>query len=126
MSQASLILTANPAITYGVFEYVKKILPPEFRSSPLHSFVIGAMTKSIATISTYPYILCKTRLQAGSQMGITESFQRIVEKEGVLGLYDGVNEQLSKSVLCQALLFALKDYFNSLYSWIPVKKTPDS
>ena len=115
--KASLILTVNPAITYGVFEYVKNLLPND---SPLQSFFLGAFTKSIATIVTYPYILAKTRLQAGSRRGIMGSMRDAIRDDGVLGLFEGVNEQLSKSVLCQALLFALKDYLAGLYSWIPV------
>lgn len=124
--KASLILTINPAITYGVYEYLKKILPPSLATTPLHSFFIGAFTKSIATLVTYPYILCKTRMQAGSRNGITASFREALARGGLVSLFEGVGEQLMKSVICQALLFALKDYLGGMYKWIPVTVAIDT
>lgn len=58
-----LVLTVNPAITYGVFERVKGILiaaqvaaGAEARLTPARSFVIGVLSKTLATVVTYPYI----------------------------------------------------------------------
>ncbi|KAJ9108510.1 hypothetical protein QFC20_003416 [Naganishia adeliensis] len=66
-----LVLTANPAITYGVFERVKGILVAaqvaagaEARLTPGRSFLLGILSKTLATIVTYPYIFAKVRLQA--------------------------------------------------------------
>ncbi|KAJ9103226.1 hypothetical protein QFC21_002649 [Naganishia friedmannii] len=66
-----LVLTVNPAITYGVFERVKGILiaaqvaaGAEARLTPGRSFVIGVLSKTLATVVTYPYIFAKVRLQA--------------------------------------------------------------
>ncbi|KAJ9122944.1 hypothetical protein QFC24_003982 [Naganishia onofrii] len=66
-----LVLTVNPAITYGVFERVKGILiaaqvaaGAEARLTPARSFVIGVLSKTLATVVTYPYIFAKVRLQA--------------------------------------------------------------
>jgi hypothetical protein len=58
-----LVLTANPAITYGVFERVKGILVAaqvaagaEARLTPGRSFLLGILSKTLATVVTYPYI----------------------------------------------------------------------
>lgn len=58
-----LVLTVNPAITYGVFERVKGILiaaqvaaGAEARLTPGRSFLIGILSKTLATVVTYPYI----------------------------------------------------------------------
>lgn len=58
-----LVLTANPAITYGVFERVKGIMiaaqvaaGAEGRLTPGRSFLIGVLSKTLATVVTYPYI----------------------------------------------------------------------
>ena len=110
---SSLILTVNPAITYGVFERLKVILPGKM--TPYRAFLMGALTKSIATVITYPYILVKTRLQAGKDLSIAQSFKSTWRQQGVKGLYKGLGEQLSKAVLCQAILFALKDYLAQIY-----------
>lgn len=55
-----LVLTVNPAITYGAFERVKSIVllargDSSTKMGPWLSFVIGALSKTLATIvSTWP------------------------------------------------------------------------
>lgn len=82
-----LVLTVNPAITYGVFERVKNIVllaQATAKLSPWWSFLIGALSKTLATVVralflsisnfpahaapqvTYPYIMAKVRIQARS------------------------------------------------------------
>ena len=56
-----LVLTVNPAITYGVFERIKAlVLARESRIggrlSVGESFWIGVGSKTLATVVTYPYI----------------------------------------------------------------------
>nr|CAG8551508.1 5514_t:CDS:2 [Entrophospora candida] len=80
----SLILCVNPAITYGAFERFKDILSKRLNTSTLSPgivFWLGALSKTIATIVTYPYIMAK-----------------------------GMQAQISKAVLSQALLFYVKEY----------------
>ncbi|KAI8902618.1 mitochondrial carrier domain-containing protein [Globomyces pollinis-pini] len=102
--QASLVLTVNPAITYGLFERL------QFLRDTVNPFFLGAMTKSLATVVTYPYILVKTRLQASNQYNsLWECMRHCIQQEGPMGLYKGIDSQLTKSVLCQAILFWLKD-----------------
>ncbi|CAG8795961.1 9411_t:CDS:2 [Gigaspora margarita] len=60
----SLILCVNPAITYGAFERFKDImLKRNFNLTPGLIFLLGALSKTIATVVTYPYIMAKVRLQ---------------------------------------------------------------
>jgi len=80
-----LVLTVNPAITYGLFERIKSmVLQTKGMSStkmgPWLSFVVGALSKTLATVVseiyypqfpfidlpqvTYPYIMAKVRIQA--------------------------------------------------------------
>jgi hypothetical protein len=50
---SSLVLTVNPAITYGMFERVKSIFTggdPAVKLGPWRAFVVGALSKSLATI----------------------------------------------------------------------------
>jgi len=70
-----LVLTVNPAITYGVFERVKSILllaqekaaaaatPSNGKLAPGKNFLVGALSKTLATVVTYPYIMAKVRIQ---------------------------------------------------------------
>ncbi|GFZ47855.1 hypothetical protein JCM24511_05602 [Saitozyma sp. JCM 24511] len=63
-----LVLTVNPAITYGVFERSKSwVLSGERQGGKLgtaEAFWLGVMSKTLATVVTYPYIFAKVRLQA--------------------------------------------------------------
>jgi hypothetical protein len=60
----SLVLVVNPAITYGLFERFKEVMYPNVvRLSPGQSFFVGAASKTVATIVTYPYIMAKVRMQ---------------------------------------------------------------
>ncbi|CAG8579794.1 22860_t:CDS:2 [Racocetra persica] len=60
----SLVLCINPAITYGAFERFKDImLKRNFNLTPGLIFWLGALSKTIATVVTYPYIMAKVRLQ---------------------------------------------------------------
>jgi hypothetical protein len=48
-----LVLTINPAITYGVFERVKAIFTlgdPTVKLGPSRSFCVGALSKTLATV----------------------------------------------------------------------------
>lgn len=67
-----LVLTVNPAITYGVFERLKSVVlaaaskagSPAGRLTPGMIFVLGSFSKTLATVVTYPYIMAKVRIQA--------------------------------------------------------------
>ncbi|KAK6903555.1 hypothetical protein I203_107060 [Kwoniella mangroviensis CBS 8507] len=64
-----LVLTVNPAITYGVFERLKsyRLSQKPQGGGKLgvgESFWLGVTSKMLATVVTYPYIFAKVRLQA--------------------------------------------------------------
>lgn len=111
----SLVLTANPAITYGVYERIKNLIlfASGSNMSPSKSFVIGALSKTLATIVTFPYILSKIRLQAKNTpyKSAFEVLSHIAREKGILGWYQGMQAQIFKAVLSQALLFYFRDYF---------------
>ena len=128
----SLVLTINPSITYGLFERIKEAVYPNVdRLSPGQSFCVGAISKTIATIVTYPYIMAKVRMQHKYQPprepistlddenqkiiktsdGAIQILNKIYKKNGVLGLYKGINQQITKAVLTQAILFYFKEVF---------------
>jgi len=133
-----LVLTVNPAITYGVFERVKGLIllaqakaGSGTKLSPLLSFFIGAISKTLATVVTYPYIMAKVRIQARSadsedgqevlphtphhantkHTGAMQILARVLKKEGFVGWYQGMQAQIIKAVLSQALLFMSKEQF---------------
>ncbi|GJN88110.1 hypothetical protein Rhopal_001066-T1 [Rhodotorula paludigena] len=128
----SLVLCVNPAITYGMFERLKVLALKEGeKMTPFKAFVIGALSKTLATVVTYPYIMAKTRLQAGDEdedddetekqrvagggkkkeryNGAIDCLTQVYQEEGILGWYQGMQAQITKAVLAQALLFGIKD-----------------
>jgi len=64
-----LVLTVNPAITYGAFERVKSLVLMAqgnitTKMSPWLSFIIGALSKTLATvvsISTFFLLACRVK-----------------------------------------------------------------
>ncbi|CAG8435593.1 3699_t:CDS:2 [Ambispora gerdemannii] len=80
----SLILCVNPAITYGAFERAKAIMLKRQGGeelNPASAFWLGAFSKTVATVVTYPYIMAK-----------------------------GMQAQITKAVLSQAILFYAREY----------------
>ena len=115
----SLVLTVNPAITYGVFERVKTIIlatSSDGKMTPWRSFLVGAVSKTLATVVTFPYILSKVRLQAKNTpyKSAFDVLGRIAREKGIPGWYQGMQAQIMKAVLTQAILFVARDYFTGV------------
>lgn len=144
-----LVLTVNPAITYGMFERIKSVLllaqekassvtaPSNGKLTPGMSFIVGALSKTLATVVTYPYIMAKVRIQTrGSDArmakeeglpapphhayhhsgktkhpGALDLLRGVYKREGFVGWYQGMSAQIIKAVISQALLFMSKDQF---------------
>ncbi|KAF8053979.1 hypothetical protein N665_1358s0014 [Sinapis alba] len=130
----TLLLTPNPAIQYTVFDQLKQNLVEKRKakakkdSSPVvisafMAFLLGAMSKTAATVITYPLIRCKVMIQAADDTKDNEAkkprerikktipgvIYAIWEKEGVLGFFKGLQAQILKTVLSSALLLMIKE-----------------
>jgi len=83
--------------------------------------VLGAMSKSIATIVTQPLIVAKVGLQSKpppSRQGkpfksFIEVMEFIIKNEGILGLFKGIGPQISKGLLVQGMLMMTKERYVS-------------
>jgi len=118
----ALILVMNPIIQYTAFEQLKNFLVARRTNklraaaaaaavatlSDMDFFFLGALSKLIATSITYPYIVVKSRLQAGSNKykSSLDGLLTILKDEGFFGLYKGITSKLIQSVLTAAILFA--------------------
>ncbi|CAL1407321.1 unnamed protein product [Linum trigynum] len=131
----SLLLTSNPAIQYTVFDQLKlKLLKGNQASlSAFTAFLLGALSKSIATCLTYPAIRCKVMIQAAeadannhddnddddaekkkkAKRKASKTLSGVVfaiwRKEGVTGFFKGLHAQILKTVLSSALLLMIKE-----------------
>lgn len=138
----SLILTANPSIQYTVFDQLKqKMLKGKMRkkrdseSSPealsaFSAFVLGAVSKCIATCVTYPAVRCKVTIQSAesqddvkneaqvkSRKTISGALYTIWKREGLLGFYKGLQAQILKTVLSSALHLMVKEKISKA-TWV--------
>jgi Mitochondrial carrier protein len=81
---ASLMLTLNPSITFFLYEFFKRaFLPRAKRDDPgaRVTFLMAAMSKSIASTITYPFSLAKARAQTPSSPPINPDSAEKVKEE---------------------------------------------
>jgi Mitochondrial carrier protein len=81
---ASLILTLNPSITFFLYEFFKRaFLPRAQRNDPgaRITFLMAAVSKSIASTITYPFSLAKARAQTSSSPPVDKESAEKVKEE---------------------------------------------
>ncbi|KAK0630549.1 mitochondrial carrier domain-containing protein [Bombardia bombarda] len=122
--KASLVLVVNPAITYGAYERLKTIIFPGKTSlKPWEAFVLGGMSKSLATLATQPLIVAKVGLQSRPPparngkpfKSFIEVMQFIIKNEGPLSLFKGMGPQIMKGLLVQGILMMTKERVELLF-----------
>lgn len=85
--------------------------------------VLGALSKSIATLTTQPLIVAKVGLQSRPPparegkpfKSFVEVMAYIIEHEGPLALFKGIGPQLLKGLLVQGLLMMTKERVELLF-----------
>jgi len=114
----------NPSITYGAYQRLRVGL---FAHKPVlssaDSFLLGAMSKAMATIATQPLIVAKVGLQSRpppERKGkpfktFGEVMRHIVENEGLMRLFKGLGPQILKGVLVQGLLMMTKERIELMF-----------
>ncbi|RIA87572.1 mitochondrial carrier domain-containing protein [Glomus cerebriforme] len=107
----ALILVINPIIQYTTFEQLKARIEKLKKLGNFDFFLLGAISKLIATGSTYPYIVVKSRMQLrqSEYKSTWDGFQKIISNEGYNGLYKGIISKLIQSVFTAAFLFMYKE-----------------
>lgn len=122
--RASLVLVVNPSITYGAYQRLREVIfPGKLALRPAEAFLLGALSKSLATIVTQPLIVAKVGLQSRpppARDGVPfKTFQEvmayIIEHEGYLGLFKGIGPQLIKGLMVQGLLMMTKERVELLF-----------
>ena len=81
--------------------------------------VLGALSKSLATLATQPLIVAKVGLQSRpppSRNGkpfktFGEVMAFIIHHEGVLALFKGIGPQITKGLLVQGVLMMVKERY---------------
>lgn len=122
--KASLILVVNPAITYGAYQRLKDVLfSGRNNLKPWEAFLLGALSKAMATIATQPLIVAKVGLQSRPPPGregkpfktFGEVMRYIIQNEGPLSLFKGIGPQILKGLLVQGLLMMTKERMELIF-----------
>ncbi|RPB23818.1 mitochondrial carrier [Terfezia boudieri ATCC MYA-4762] len=129
--KASLVLVINPSITYGAYQRLHAVLfPGKARLNPYEAFLLGAMSKTLATLATQPLIVAKVGLQSKPPSGAPQfkTFGQvmayIVKHEGAMSLFKGIGPQITKGLLVQGFLMMTKERMELLFIllWRVAKK----
>jgi adenine nucleotide transporter 17 len=114
----SLLLVSNPVIQFTVYEWLRSKRNHQLTS--IEAFIFGALSKSIATILTYPLQIVQTRLRlAGGKSQhmtrqVVDIFHELYKENGVSGLYRGCSSKLYQTVLTAAFMFAFYERIASI------------
>lgn len=108
--KASLILVVNPSITYGSSARLQALFfGNKVNLSLAENFILGAASKSMATLATQPLIVAKVMQQSSRKFrSFVDALAYLVKHDGFTALFRGIGPQLSKGVLVQGLLLAFK------------------
>ena len=74
------------------------------------NFLVGAGSKAVASVTTYPLVVSKVHLytqhpgEESNEHGLLEAVQEILSEEGVRGLYKGLSSQIGSAMLKEAFL----------------------
>ncbi|AFR94443.2 hypothetical protein C343_02523 [Cryptococcus neoformans C23] len=112
-------LTLLPSLTLYIHSLLLRILVPErHRAHPpgVVTFLLGALSNALATIPLYPLILVKVLDQSGkekendkeNQESMFSTMKKFIRREGIQGLYVGLEGQLVKGLVSQGVMMLVK------------------
>ncbi|XP_058085129.1 peroxisomal nicotinamide adenine dinucleotide carrier-like isoform X2 [Magnolia sinica] len=122
----TLIMVCNPSIQFMIYESSLKHLKAKRAANKrelknvnaLEVFLLGALAKLGATVSTYPLLVVKSRLQAKQEIGLNSALRytgtldaiiKMVRYEGLHGFYRGMSTKIVQSVFAASVLFMVKE-----------------
>lgn len=115
----SLVLVSNPAIQFAIFELLKRNLKQMLdrnELSPFHIFTLGAISKSISTVMSYPLQVVQSKKRYGSpdvkNKSMTDILNELI-KSGTL--YKGMEAKLMQTVMTTALMYV---FYERIYSFV--------
>ncbi len=132
----SIPLSLLPSLTLYIHTILLRLLPQKHQAHPpgILTFLLGAISSSLATLPLYPLVLVKSVNQAGGfqklygkgkgtgrsvgsgttggggrrKMGMLGMLKRIIQVDGYGGLYKGVEGQLLKGLVQQGVMMLVK------------------
>ncbi|KAD3338149.1 hypothetical protein R6Q59_027118 [Mikania micrantha] len=134
----TLIMVCNPSIQFMIYEtslkYLKSKRADKKQSSSkvtaLEVFVVGAIAKLGATVTTYPLLVVKSRLQAKQEISTSNSLRysgtmdaivKMIQYEGLSSFYKGMSTKIVQSVFAASVLFMIKEELVKFYGMLAKK-----
>ena len=117
----ALLLCTNPSINYTVFDSIKNRIMArrnetlsntslrKHNLTMMDAFLLGLVSKFVATIATYPLIRAKVMLMVTSEKSMISCLCRSYKENGVRGLYKGCDWQLLHTVPKSALMMMVRE-----------------
>ncbi|XP_031487614.1 peroxisomal nicotinamide adenine dinucleotide carrier-like isoform X2 [Nymphaea colorata] len=123
----TLVMVCNPSIQFMIYETSLKYLKAKRQVSSKHQFknvtalevfLLGAIAKLGATVSTYPLLVVKSRLQANQEIGghtflkyggTLDAIIKMIRYEGLHAFYKGMTTKIVQSVFAASVLFMMKE-----------------
>ncbi|XP_043725589.1 peroxisomal nicotinamide adenine dinucleotide carrier-like [Telopea speciosissima] len=123
----ALVMVCNPSIQFMIYESLLKHLRAKRVARKQNSkgvsasevFLVGALAKLGATVTTYPLLVVKSRLQAKPEIGgdnislrytgTMDAIVKMIRYEGLFSFYEGMSTKLVQSVLATSILFMVKE-----------------
>ncbi|PPS02121.1 hypothetical protein GOBAR_AA18546 [Gossypium barbadense] len=90
-------------------------------------FLLGALAKLGATVTTYPLLVVKSRLQAKQEIGgnislrysgTVDAIIKMMKYEGLPGFYKGMSTKIVQSVFAASVLFMFKEEIVKAYIFL--------
>ncbi|GAA0147562.1 transporter [Lithospermum erythrorhizon] len=135
----TLIMVCNPSIQFMIYETSLKHLKRKRAANKqdvrditaLEVFLLGAIAKLGATVSTYPLLVVKSRLQAKQEIGGNSSYRysgtfdaiiKMIRYEGLPSFYKGMSTKIVQSVFAASVLFMVKEELVKLFAGLLNKR----
>lgn len=133
----TLIMVCNPSIQFMIYETSLKYLKNKRADKKISSnvtalevFIVGAIAKLGATVTTYPLLVVKSRLQAKQEIstnnslrysGTMDAIVKMIQYEGFSSFYKGMSTKIVQSVFAASVLFMIKEELVKFYSILAKK-----
>lgn len=121
----SLVLVTNPAIQFMIFEMLKRNMQSMLEKkelSPFHVLALGAISKTVSTVLSYPLQVVQTKKRHGSPEVKNKTMNELLSelvKNGTL--YKGMEAKLLQTVMTTALMYVFYERIYSLVTKISKK-----
>merc|ERR1719331_979540 len=102
----------------GKLAWLSGAAPREFTGS--EAFLLGAFSKAVATVCTYPLQVAQTRLRVATDKTMLECLADVVAEQGWQGLYVGIYPKLTQT--CSTAAFMFLFYEKLLSSIVHVRR----